>query len=74
YNLKADMGETTDLANTHPDLVAKAEALMQAARVEDPNWPMRDQKPPRPKAGKAKQGNVRKVSFRPATETACPGL
>jgi arylsulfatase A-like enzyme len=73
YNLKEDVGETTDLANTHPDLVAKAEALMQAARVEDPNWPMRDQKQPRPKACKAKKGNMRKVSIRPATEASCPG-
>lgn len=58
YNLKADAGETTDLAGTRPDLVAKAEALMKAARVEDSNWPMRDQRPPRPKAAKPKKGNV----------------
>lgn len=40
YDLKADLGEKTDLAARHPDLVAKAVALMKAARTDDPNWPM----------------------------------
>jgi arylsulfatase A-like enzyme len=39
YNLKDDVGETTDLASQRPDLVAKAESLIQQARVDDPNWP-----------------------------------
>ena len=42
YDLKTDPGETKDLAGEKPDLVARAEALMKAARTEDPNWPLRD--------------------------------
>ena len=44
YDLAKDAGETTDLAAQRPDLVARAEALMAAAHVDDPNWPMRDQR------------------------------
>ena len=46
YNLKTDVGETNNLAAANPELVAKAEGLMKSARVDDPNWPMRDKKPP----------------------------
>jgi len=42
YDLAADAAEATDLAARRPALVAQAEALMAAARVDDPNWPMRD--------------------------------
>ncbi len=48
YDLKADPGETTDLAADHPEVVARAEALMLAARTEDPNWPLRDPRAPKP--------------------------
>jgi arylsulfatase A-like enzyme len=51
YNLKTDAAESENLAPTHPDLVAKAEALMLAARVDDPNFPMRDGKPESAKKG-----------------------
>ncbi|MCX7008637.1 MAG: N-acetylgalactosamine 6-sulfate sulfatase, partial [Kiritimatiellaeota bacterium] len=39
YDLAKDAGETTDLAASQSELVAKAAALMKQARVEDPNWP-----------------------------------
>jgi len=55
YDLKNDEGETTDLAEKKPDLVAKAEALMKAARTEDPNWPLRDRKPPAKKPAPKKK-------------------
>jgi arylsulfatase A-like enzyme len=42
YDLSKDAGEATNLAAAQPELVAKAEALMKAARVDDPNWPMSD--------------------------------
>jgi len=48
YNLKADSGESQDVAPLHPDVAAKAESLMKAARVDDPNWPMRAEKPKAP--------------------------
>jgi len=49
YDLKTDVGETKDLAADRPELVAKAQRLMKEARVDDPNWPLRDRRPPRPK-------------------------
>ena len=55
YNLKTDVGEAHDLAAEKPDLAAKAEALMKAARVEDPNWPMK-QRAPRKSKPSSKQG------------------
>ncbi len=45
YDLKADAGETKNLADAKPDLVAKAEVLMKSARVDDPAWPMAAKKP-----------------------------
>ncbi len=45
YDLKADVGETKNLAGEKPDLVAKAVALMKSARVDDPDWPLVDKKP-----------------------------
>ncbi len=45
YDLKTDAAESRDLAQEKPDLVAKAEAFMKQARVEDPNWPLADSRP-----------------------------
>lgn len=45
YDLKADAGESKNLASEKPELVAKAEAMMASARVDDPNFPLRDGKP-----------------------------
>jgi arylsulfatase A len=39
YDLAHDIAETKNLAQAKPDLVAQAEQLMKAARVDDPNWP-----------------------------------
>jgi arylsulfatase A-like enzyme len=41
YDLKTDTAEAKNLAENKPDLVAKAERMMAAAHVEDPNWPLR---------------------------------
>ena len=40
YDLKVDPGENNDLAAKNPDQVARAEALMQQERVDDPEWPL----------------------------------
>lgn len=48
YDLNKDAAETTDLAASKPELVAKAAALMKQAHVDDPNWPMQQH----PKKGK----------------------
>jgi hypothetical protein len=40
YDLKADPGETNNLAAEKSKLVTKAETLMKQARTDDPNWPV----------------------------------
>ena len=45
YDLKTDAAEARNLAAEKPELIAKAEAMMKSARVDDPNFPMRDRKP-----------------------------
>lgn len=51
YDLKADSGETKDLASERPDLVAKANEIMRVARTDDPNWPLVERRnPPRKRA------------------------
>ena len=40
YDLKADAGETKDLASANPQVVAEAVKMMASARTEDPNWPL----------------------------------
>lgn len=52
YDLKTDVGETNDLAAQKPEMVAKAEQLLKSARVDDPNWPMKDGKPRPGRAGR----------------------
>lgn len=40
YNLKNDPGETNNVANQNPDLVAKMTDALKTARTDDPNWPV----------------------------------
>ena len=46
YNLANDESESTDIALEHPDLVAKADALMKEAHTDDPNWPVKSRVQP----------------------------
>jgi len=57
YDLKRDPGETKDLAADHPDLLAKAETLIKAARVDDPNWPFQERA--QKKAGGTKKAKTK---------------
>jgi arylsulfatase A-like enzyme len=57
YDLKADPGEKRDVAAGQPDVVAKAEALMKASRVDDPEWPVKAAPAKAGRAGKGKQEN-----------------
>lgn len=41
YDLENDLGETTDLAAEHPELVARIDAYLRTARRESPDWPVR---------------------------------
>ena len=45
YDLKTDAAESKDLAQSKPDLLAKAEALMKSSRTDDPDWPLMQKKP-----------------------------
>lgn len=55
YDLEQDAGERHNLAARKPELVARAAALMQSARSDDPvNWPLRE-RPPGKKGGAAKK-------------------
>jgi arylsulfatase A-like enzyme len=51
YNLGNDIGEEHNVADKHPEVVAKIEAHLKTARTENPDWPIR----PAPRAkGKGK--------------------
>lgn len=40
YDLKTDPGESKNLADARPDLVAKAKTIFKEAHRPDPNWPL----------------------------------
>jgi len=40
YDLSTDPGEKYDLAEEHPDIVARAEELLRTARTESIHWPV----------------------------------
>ncbi|MFN4258410.1 MAG: arylsulfatase [Gemmataceae bacterium] len=44
YDLSQDIGETTNVAERHPDIVAKAEKIFQTARTDSPHWPIKPAK------------------------------
>lgn len=41
FDLSTDLGETTNVAAQHPNVVAKAARLMEAARVQSELWPLK---------------------------------
>ena len=41
YNLADDPTEYTNVADKHPDVVAKIESYLKTARTESPNWPIK---------------------------------
>ncbi|HMP84750.1 MAG TPA: sulfatase-like hydrolase/transferase, partial [Verrucomicrobiota bacterium] len=47
YNLKTDPSEKDNIADKHPDIVAKFETYLKTARVDSPRWPVKkaDDKP-----------------------------
>ncbi|MCD6394241.1 MAG: arylsulfatase [Planctomycetes bacterium] len=42
YNLKNDIGETTDIAARHPEVVAKIEKYLETCRTDSIHWPLPD--------------------------------
>jgi arylsulfatase A-like enzyme len=53
YDLAKDGAESADLAERHPDIMARADALMKREHADDPDWPVTAAKPK--KAGAAKK-------------------
>lgn len=45
YDLSQDIGEATDLAAAHPEVVKRLEAMMDEAHVPHPNWQVRGKAP-----------------------------
>ncbi|MCI0463406.1 MAG: arylsulfatase [Gemmataceae bacterium] len=39
YNLRTDLGEKTNIAAQHPEVVARIQAYLKGARTESPHWP-----------------------------------
>jgi arylsulfatase A-like enzyme len=46
YDLKNDPAEAHDLATSKPEIVKQAEKYLKEARVDDPNWPIKEKKKP----------------------------
>ena len=44
YNLKTDEGETQNVADKHPDIVARIGEYLKTARTESKNWPAKPAK------------------------------
>lgn len=44
YDLQADLGETQDIAEQHPEIVSKITAFLDTERTESEYWPLLDQK------------------------------
>lgn len=42
YNLKFDIGEDTNIAGEHPDIVAKAKEFIDKSRTDADIWPLKD--------------------------------
>ena len=40
YDLKDDIGEKNNVADRHPDVVAKMAGYMKTARTPSENWPL----------------------------------
>jgi arylsulfatase A-like enzyme len=46
YNLASDPGESQDVAASHPEVVARAEAEFKSNRDENPSWPLKPKPAP----------------------------
>ncbi len=48
YNLANDLGEQHNIADRHPDIVARIARIMEEARTDNPHFPVRDRRPRKP--------------------------
>ena len=44
YDLKTDIGETTNIADKHPDVVAQLDKCMKSAYTPSPLWSFKPRK------------------------------
>ena len=51
YDLQSDPGESKDVADGNPDIIARIGEILKTARTESPHWPLKDA----PAAGKPKR-------------------
>lgn len=56
FNLTKDIGETTDLAAAHPDVLARLESLIKSEHVDSPDFPLT----PAPKKNNKQKNNKQK--------------
>jgi arylsulfatase A-like enzyme len=49
YDLKADLGETNNIAAKHPDIVARIAKIMEEARTESKEFPIKEERARQPK-------------------------
>ena len=56
YDLKTDLGEKTNVAQQHPEVVDKIETYLKTARTDSPEWPI---KRPAESSGKAADAKPR---------------
>ena len=57
YHLTTDPGEKENIADNHPDIVAKIEEYLKTARTDSKDWPIKsasEQKPARPREQEGK--------------------
>jgi len=43
YNLEEDIGETHNIAARHPSVLRQMEEILETARTESPDWPVREE-------------------------------
>lgn len=48
YDLEKDLGETTNVAGEHPDIVTRIEACFKKARTDSAEWPIQKEASPKP--------------------------
>ena len=46
YDLSKDLAEENNIADKHPEVVAKMKELLAKAHVDSPDWPVPAPKPP----------------------------
>jgi arylsulfatase A-like enzyme len=61
YDLKNDVGEKSNVASTHPDIVATIEKYLETARSDSRPWPAKDRRVARKPGKKAAKNKPKKT-------------